>query len=38
VARAERTDLFVEVDPNQKERIILSLKKMGTSSDSSETA
>jgi Mg2+-importing ATPase len=26
---AERTDLFVEVDPNQKERIILSLKKMG---------
>ncbi len=25
---AERTDLFVEVDPNQKERIILSLKKM----------
>ena len=23
------TDLFVEVDPNQKERIILSLKKMG---------
>jgi Mg2+-importing ATPase len=28
-AAAERTDLFVEVDPNQKERIILSLKKMG---------
>ncbi len=27
--KAERTDLFVEVDPNQKERIILSLKKMG---------
>jgi Mg2+-importing ATPase len=26
---APRTDLFVEVDPNQKERIILSLKKMG---------
>jgi Mg2+-importing ATPase len=26
---AERTDLFVEVDPNQKERIIRSLKKMG---------
>jgi P-type Mg2+ transporter len=26
---AERTDLFVEVDPNQKERIILSLKKSG---------
>jgi Mg2+-importing ATPase len=26
---AERTDLFVEVDPNEKERIILSLKKMG---------
>jgi Mg2+-importing ATPase len=26
---AERTDLFAEVDPNQKERIILSLKKMG---------
>jgi Mg2+-importing ATPase len=25
---AEKTDLFVEVDPNQKERIILSLKKM----------
>jgi Mg2+-importing ATPase len=25
---AEQTDLFVEVDPNQKERIILSLKKM----------
>jgi Mg2+-importing ATPase len=24
---AERTDLFVEVDPNQKERIILALKK-----------
>jgi Mg2+-importing ATPase len=27
--QAERTDLFVEVDPNQKERIILSLKKLG---------
>jgi Mg2+-importing ATPase len=26
---AEDTDLFVEVDPNQKERIMLSLKKMG---------
>jgi Mg2+-importing ATPase len=26
---ADRTNLFVEVDPNQKERIILSLKKMG---------
>jgi Mg2+-importing ATPase len=26
---AEGTDLFTEVDPNQKERIILSLKKMG---------
>jgi Mg2+-importing ATPase len=26
--QAERTDLFVEVDPNQKERIILALKKM----------
>jgi P-type Mg2+ transporter len=26
---AERTDLFVEVDPNQKERIVLSLKKLG---------
>ena len=26
---AERTDLFVEVDPNQKERIILAVKKMG---------
>ena len=26
---AEHTDLFVEVDPNQKERIILALKKMG---------
>ena len=26
---AAETDLFVEVDPNQKERIILSLKKMG---------
>ncbi|HSA59735.1 MAG TPA: magnesium-translocating P-type ATPase [bacterium] len=25
---AEKTDLFVEVDPNQKERIILALKKM----------
>jgi hypothetical protein len=27
--RAERTDLFVEVDPHQKERIILALKKTG---------
>jgi Mg2+-importing ATPase len=26
---AERTNLFVEVDPNQKERILLALKKMG---------
>jgi P-type Mg2+ transporter len=26
---AERTSLFVEVDPNQKERIILALQKMG---------
>jgi Mg2+-importing ATPase len=26
---AERTDLFVEVDPNQKERLILALKKRG---------
>jgi Mg2+-importing ATPase len=26
---AEATDLFVEVDPTQKERIILALKKMG---------
>jgi Mg2+-importing ATPase len=26
---AGRTNLFVEVDPNQKERIILALKKMG---------
>jgi Mg2+-importing ATPase len=26
---AEKTDLFVAVDPNQKERIILALKKMG---------
>jgi P-type Mg2+ transporter len=26
---AERTDLFAEVDPNQKERIILALKKLG---------
>jgi Mg2+-importing ATPase len=26
---AEKTDLFVEVDPNQKERIILSLKRTG---------
>jgi Mg2+-importing ATPase len=26
---AEKTDLFVEVDPNQKERIILALRKMG---------
>jgi P-type Mg2+ transporter len=26
---AERADLFVEVDPNQKERIILALKKTG---------
>ena len=27
--RAERTTLFVEVDPNQKERIIAALRKMG---------
>ena len=26
---AERTSVFAEVDPNQKERIILALKKMG---------
>ncbi|MEX2308550.1 MAG: magnesium-translocating P-type ATPase [Pirellulales bacterium] len=26
---AERTDIFAEVDPNQKERIILAFKKMG---------
>ena len=26
---AERTDLFAEVDPNQKERIILALRRMG---------
>lgn len=26
---ADHTDFFVEVDPNQKERIILALKKMG---------
>jgi Mg2+-importing ATPase len=26
---AERTDLFVEVDPNQKERIILAIRRMG---------
>jgi Mg2+-importing ATPase len=26
---AEQTDLFVEVDPNQKERILLALKKAG---------
>lgn len=26
---AERTDIFAQVDPNQKERIILALKKMG---------
>jgi Mg2+-importing ATPase len=26
---AEQTDLFVEVDPNQKERIIIALKKTG---------
>jgi len=26
---AERTDIFTEVDPNQKERIILALKKTG---------
>jgi P-type Mg2+ transporter len=26
---AESTDLFVEVDPNQKERVILAVKKMG---------
>jgi Mg2+-importing ATPase len=28
-ATADKTDLFVEVDPNQKERIIVSLKKLG---------
>jgi Mg2+-importing ATPase len=27
--RAEQANLFVEVDPNQKERIILALRKMG---------
>jgi Mg2+-importing ATPase len=27
--QAERTNLFAEVDPNQKERIILALRKMG---------
>jgi Mg2+-importing ATPase len=27
--KAERTNLFAEVDPNQKERIILALQKMG---------
>jgi Mg2+-importing ATPase len=27
--RVDHTDLFVDVDPNQKERIILALKKMG---------
>jgi Mg2+-importing ATPase len=27
--RAEKANLFVEVDPNQKERIILALRKMG---------
>ena len=27
--KAERTDLFVEVDPHQKERIILALRKTG---------
>jgi Mg2+-importing ATPase len=27
--RAERTDLFAEVEPNQKERIILALRKAG---------
>ncbi len=27
--RTERTTLFVEVDPNEKERIILALRKMG---------
>ena len=27
--RAEQVDVFAEVDPNQKERIILSLKKTG---------
>jgi Mg2+-importing ATPase len=26
---AEKTDIFAEVDPNEKERIILALKKMG---------
>jgi P-type Mg2+ transporter len=28
-AQAEKTDLFAEVDPNEKERIILALRKMG---------
>jgi Mg2+-importing ATPase len=28
-ARAERVSVFAEVDPNQKERVILALKKMG---------
>ena len=27
--RAERTDIFAEIDPNQKERIVLALKKRG---------
>ncbi len=27
--QAEKTDLFAEVDPNEKERIILALRKMG---------
>ena len=27
---AERTSVFAEVDPNQKERIILALRKMGS--------
>ena len=29
VARAPKTDLFVEIDPNQKERIIQALRKRG---------
>jgi Mg2+-importing ATPase len=29
IRAAEQTNLFVEVDPNQKERIILALQKMG---------
>jgi magnesium-transporting ATPase (P-type) len=35
---AESTDLFVEVDPNQKDRIILASRRWGTSSASSATA